>query len=124
MIKFYKNYMYKQDRRGKIVGIINQKTWKEINFFETKKNQIRANHYHKLTDELFIIMKGKIKITLTKVLSNGKLNDKSQIYFIKKNDVFVIKKMTHHVFEIQEDSLWYNALTKKMDDKNPDIVSF
>ena len=124
MIKFYKNYMYKEDRRGKIVGIINQKLWKEINYFETKKNQIRANHYHKLTDELFIVMKGKIKITLTKVLSNGKLNDKSQIYFIKKNDVFVIKKMTHHVFEIQEDSLWYNALTKKMDDKNPDIVSF
>tara|TARA_X000000368_G_scaffold418820_1_gene420174 strand:- start:4721 stop:5095 length:375 start_codon:yes stop_codon:yes gene_type:complete len=124
MIKFYKNYMYKEDRRGKIVGIINQKSWKEINYFETKKNQIRANHYHKLTDELFIVMKGKIKITLTKVLSNGKLNDKSQIYFIKKNDVFVIKKMTHHVFEIQEDSLWYNALTKKMDDKNPDIVSF
>ncbi len=116
--------MYKEDRRGKIVGIINQKSWKEINYFETKKNQIRANHYHKLTDELFIVMKGKIKITLTKVLSNGKLNDKSQIYFIKKNDVFVIKKMTHHVFEIQEDSLWYNALTKKMDDKNPDIVSF
>ena len=124
MIKFYKNYMYKEDIRGKIVGIINQKSWKEINYFETKKNQIRANHYHKLTDELFIVMKGKIKITLTKVLSNGKLNDKSQIYFIKKNDVFVIKKMTHHVFEIQEDSLWYNALTKKMDDKNPDIVSF
>ena len=100
MIKFYKNYFVNEDERGRFVGLINDKNWQEINYFHTKENQIRANHYHKHTDELFIILEGKIKITLTKVLSNGKLDKKSSDYSITKNDVFVIEKMTHHVFEI------------------------
>ncbi len=116
--------MFREDQRGKLVGLINKKSWKEINYFETNKNQIRANHYHKFTDELFIVLKGKIKIKLTRVMEDGKLDKKFKIYNIRKNDVFVIKKMTHHIFEILEDAVWLNALTIKMDEENPDILSF
>ena len=91
--------------------------------FYTKENQIRANHYHKKTDELFIILEGKIKITLTKVLPNGDLDKNSSYYSITKNDVFVIEKMTHHTFEIIEESTWINALSIKMDKDKPDIIS-
>ena len=123
MIKFYKNYYVNEDERGRFVGLINDKNWQEINYFHTQENQMRANHYHKHTDELFIILEGKIKITLTKVLSNGKLDKKSSDYSITKDDVFVIKKMTHHIFEIIEESAWINALTIKIDNNNPDIIS-
>ena len=123
MIKFYKNYFVNEDERGRFVGLINDKNWQEINYFHTKENQIRANHYHKHTDELFIILEGKIKITLTKVFPNGKLDEKSSDYSITKNDVFIIEKMTYHTFEIIEESTWINALTIKIDNDNPDIIS-
>lgn len=123
MIKFYKNYFVSEDERGRFVGLINDKNWQEINYFYTKENQIRANHYHKKTDELFIILEGKIKITLTRVLPNGKLDNNSSDYSISKNDVFVIEKMTYHTFEIIEESTWINALSIKMDNDNPDIIS-
>jgi len=57
------------------------------------------------------------------VLPNGKLDKKSSDYSITKNDVFVIEKMTYHTFEIIEESTWINALTIKMDNNNPDIIS-
>ena len=76
MITFYKNYFHNADSRGLIKGIINEGNWQEINYFETTKNQIRAEHYHKETDELFIILKGKIKITLEKIDNNGNRSSK------------------------------------------------
>ena len=123
MITFYKNYFHNADSRGLIKGIINEGNWQEINYFETTKNQIRAEHYHKETDELFIILKGKIKITLEKIDNNGNRSSKKENYEIKKDDIFVISRMTYHIFEILENSIWINALSKKMDLSNPDIHS-
>ena len=123
MITFYKNYFHSADSRGLIKGIINEGNWQEINYFETTKNQIRAEHYHKETDELFIILKGKIKITLEKIDNNGNRSSKKENYEIKKDDIFVISRMTYHVFEILENSIWINALSKKMDRTSPDIHS-
>ena len=45
-------------------GLINEGEWKELNFFSTKAGQVRGDHYHKNTDELFIILEGEIKIKL------------------------------------------------------------
>jgi|TARA_B100001175_G_scaffold317794_1_gene336498 mannose-6-phosphate isomerase-like protein (cupin superfamily) len=123
MIKFYSNYFKKEDPRGKIVGLINQGNWEELNYFCTDSDQIRGNHYHKKTDELFIILKGKLEIQLTEVSQNGELEGRTESFFIKKGDVFVIPKMIYHVFKIIEKSEWINALSIKMDNKFPDINS-
>jgi len=75
MIKFLENYTQILDSRGFMKGLINQGNWKELNFFFTKSGQIRGNHYHKITDELFIILKGKMEIELTSVNPKSKNNN-------------------------------------------------
>lgn len=121
MIKFYSNYFKKEDPRGKILGLIDQGNWKELNYFSTEPSQVRGNHYHKKTDELFIILKGKLKIKLTRVSVNGELEGESKYFTVKKGDVFVIPKMVYHVFNIIEKSEWINGLSLKMDIRLPDI---
>jgi len=121
MIKYYSNYFKKEDSRGKIIGLIDQGNWKELNYFSTEPSQVRGNHYHKKTDELFIILKGKLKIQLTRVSVNGELEGESKSFTVKQGDVFVIPKMIYHVFNIIEKSEWINGLSLKMDIKFPDI---
>ena len=121
MIIFLPNYFTKEDDRGKMIGLVNQGSWKELNFFSTKSNQNRGNHYHKKTDELFIILKGRIKIELTRVSDNGKLIGETKSVIIKKGDVFIIPKMIFHSFDIIEESNWINGLSIKMNNKAPDI---
>ena len=121
MIKFYSNYFKKEDPRGKILGLIDQGNWKELNYFSTEPGQVRGNHYHKKTDELFIILKGKLKIQLTRVSVNGELEGESKSFTVKQGDVFVIPKMVYHVFNIIEKSEWINGLSLKMDIRLPDI---
>ena len=121
MIKHYSNYFKKEDSRGKIIGLIDQGNWKELNYFSTEPGQVRGNHYHKKTDELFIILKGKLRIQLTRVSVNGELEGESKSFTVKQGDVFVIPKMVYHVFNIIEKSEWINGLSLKMDIKFPDI---
>jgi dTDP-4-dehydrorhamnose 3,5-epimerase-like enzyme len=121
MINILKNYVVKEDSRGIMKGLVNQGKWKELNFFSTFAGQIRGNHYHKKTDELFIILKGKIEIEWSKVDSKGKkIYDLNKIT-VKMGDVFIIKRNTRHIFNIIEDSEWINGLSQKMDELNPDI---
>ena len=123
MINFLQHYKTFEDSRGFFKGIINTKSWQEINYFSTVRNQIRGNHYHKFTDELFFILEGEIRIMIREVLDDGTLDDEIKEFHAKKGDVFVIEKMTYHYFEIVKDSTWINALTLKMNNENPDIIS-
>ena len=121
MIIFLPNYFTKEDARGKMIGLVNEGNWKELNFFSTKPNQIRGNHYHKKTDELFIILKGRIKVELNSVSDSGKLIGDTKSIIITKGDVFIIPKMIFHSFDIIEESNWINGLSLKMNNKAPDI---
>ena len=121
MIIFLPNYFTKGDARGKMIGLVNEGNWKELNFFSTKPNQRRGNHYHKKTDELFIILKGRIKVELNSVSDSGKLIGVTKSIIITKGDVFIIPKMIFHSFDIIEESNWINGLSLKMNNKAPDI---
>ncbi len=121
MIIFLKSYIVNEESRGVMRGLVNQGSWEELNFFSTIAGQIRGNHYHKNTDELFIILKGKIEIEWYKVdLEGEKIDDLNKIT-VKKGDVFIIKRNTLHIFSIIEDSEWINGLSQKMDELHPDI---
>lgn len=121
MIKFIKQYFYHSDDRGSIKGVVNFGQWEEFNIIESESKTIRGNHYHKNTEELFIILDGRMKITLQNVL-NGKLDGEIEEYEVKEGDVFLINKNTNHIFEILEYSRWINILSIKIDKCNPDIV--
>ena len=87
-----------------------------VKFFSTKAGQVRGDHYHKNTDELFIILEGEIKIIVTDIKS-----EKSKEVLVKEGDVFVIKRKIIHSFFIIKDTKWINGLSQKMDKENPDF---
>ena len=121
MIVFFENYIVKSDSRGVMKGLINQGCWRELNYFSTKAGQIRGNHYHKNTDELFIILDGKIEIEWESVNSEGKKISHPKTEIVQEGDVFIIRKGTRHKFRILENTNWINGLSQKMDEKNPDL---
>ena len=121
MIKFFESYIQHKDKRGTILGIINQGNWEEINFIKSKKGSIRGGHFHQYTRELFYILKGKIEIKIQEV-KNKKLFGEQRIINVNPNDIFLIEPNYIHTFKIIEDAEWINVLSKKIDKKNPDIL--
>ena len=121
MIEFFPNYIEYSDKRGSFLGLINFGNWKEINIIFSEADTVRGNHYHKNTDELFLILEGKIKITLQKVLDNKKLDNGEKTFDVQEGDVFLIKKNVNHIFETIEYSKWINVLSQKLNIDNPDI---
>ena len=121
MIDFIPNYIEHSDKRGSFLGLVNFGNWKEINIICSEAYTVRGNHYHKNTDELFLILEGKIKITLQKVLNYKALDNEKKTFNVQEGDVFLIKKNVNHIFETIEYSKWINVLSKKLNKDNPDI---
>lgn len=120
MIKFLGPYFYHQDSRGTLKGLINFGSWEEVNLIESESGIVRGNHYHLNTFEVFIILEGKIKIRLERVINN-RLSGEIQEYIVKAGDVFLIEKEVNHSFEVLEKSKWINILSSKMTEHNKDI---
>ena len=121
MIEFISNYIEYSDKRGSFLGLVNFGNWKEINIIFSEADTVRGNHYHKNTDELFLILEGKIKITLQKVLNYKALDNEKKTFNVQEGDVFLIKKNVNHIFETIEYSKWINVLSKKINKDKPDI---
>ncbi|MBT6014516.1 MAG: cupin domain-containing protein [Nitrosomonadales bacterium] len=121
MIEFIPNYFEYSDDRGSINGLVNFGTWKEINIIYSEAGTVRGNHYHKNTDELFLVIEGKIKITLQKVLDDKELDNEKKTFDVQEGDVFLIKKNVNHIFETIDNSKWINVLSQRINKVKPDI---
>jgi mannose-6-phosphate isomerase-like protein (cupin superfamily) len=108
-------YVKKIDQRGGFLGIT-QESWAEVNFIETRANEVRGNHYHKETRELFFIISGEIDIVVDD-LNSGKHFE----FSVTKGDVFVIEPFELHTFKTKTDAQWINMLSKSVDPQNPDF---
>ena len=120
MLHFVNRYFVHTDERGSIEGLINSGNWKEINLVTSDTGIIRGNHYHKKTNELFIILEGEIKV-LTQKINQGNPVDEVRENYVKGGDVFIIKPMTNHIFIPLKPSKWINALSEPIDKNNPDF---
>lgn len=120
MIKFLDNYFTKSDARGSIKGLINCGTWREINLIQSEANVVRGNHYHKSTIEGFIILSGRILVTLQRV-SNGELIGEAIESEVGAGKVFIIETMVSHRFVTIESSEWINFLSLPINSALPDI---
>jgi dTDP-4-dehydrorhamnose 3,5-epimerase-like enzyme len=108
-------YITRLDERGGFLGIT-QERWAEVNFIETQANQVRGNHYHKETRELFFIVSGEIEVVIEDLNSGEHL----ELSF-SKGDIFIIEPFELHTFCTRTDAQWINMLSKPMDQQNPDF---
>ena len=108
-------YISRLDERGGFLGITRE-SWAEVNFIETRANQVRGNHYHKETRELFFIVSGEIEVVIDDLKS-----DKHFDLSFRKGDVFIIEPYELHTFRTRTDAQWINMLSKPMDPQNPDF---
>lgn len=53
-----------EDRRRRLSEFGEGKTWRIAKCLEIKENCIIGNHYHKLKDELFLVISGEVTYTL------------------------------------------------------------
>lgn len=120
MIKILNRYTVHEDPRGRLEGLINFGEWREINMISSKPHVKRGNHYHKETLELFIILDGELEVVCQKV-ADGKVSGNVQRFDFKSGDVFVIEPFTNHIFTTKTEARWMNALSKPLDQKNPDF---
>ena len=67
MYKKLAPYFTHDDGRGQIVGVVNEGEWREINSISSEAGAVRGNHYHSSTIELFLVLSGKIEVTVQRV---------------------------------------------------------
>ena len=115
-MKIIKPYKTFKDARGALTGIINEGVWKEVNYLETEKGQMRGNHYHKSTSELFYIIDGKIEVTIKNIKTK-----RTKKITVEGGTILLIEPFELHTFKSKTKCKWINILSKKMDDKKPDI---
>lgn len=108
-------YMTRQDERGGFWGIT-QEGWAEVNFIETAAGQVRGNHYHKETRELFFIVSGEIEIVVDD-LRSGAHHEMT----VTKGDVFIIEPYELHTFRTRTAAQWINMLSVPVDPQQPDF---
>ena len=82
-----------KDHRGLILNISNE-LFRSCVLITSKKNSIRANHYHKKDWHYCYILKGRIEYYSRKVGSNKK--PKKEIF--KKGDLLFTPPMVEHAF--------------------------
>lgn len=111
-------YCVREDARGKLVGLMNEGKWEEFNYLETKAGEVRGNHYHKNTTELFFILDGEIRVELVK--PGGSVNTQ----LVRRGDILLVEPGEMHTFHCVTDACWINALSQRFDDLNPDIYRY
>jgi mannose-6-phosphate isomerase-like protein (cupin superfamily) len=103
------------DARGLFLGITRE-SWAEVNYIETAAQQVRGNHYHKETRELFFIISGEIEVMIDNLLSGEHLE-----MLIGEGDVFIIEPYELHTFRTRTAARWINMLSRPLDQRNPDF---
>lgn len=120
MVEKIERYFQHRDRRGSIEGIINFGEWREMNLIYSAAGTVRGQHYHKLTDELFLILDGEIEVSVQDV-EGSTLVGEPTVSTMASGDAFMIRSMQYHIFTLKRDSRWINALSRAIDSNHPDI---
>jgi mannose-6-phosphate isomerase-like protein (cupin superfamily) len=96
MIKILKPDFCFTDERGTLTQLI-RTGFRQINVIESIANTYRGGHYHKLNDEAFYIIEGRIELKLKK-------DDFEEKYELGTGDMFLIPASVNHDFFFVEDT--------------------
>ena len=115
-------YFEYSDLRGSIKGLVNFGAWHEVNLISSDAGAVRGQHYHKLTEECFIILAGKILVKFRQPIA-GMPDLRDEMTF-QEGDVFVVHPLVEHTFEILEKALWINLLSIAMGSDHSDLYKY
>ena len=111
-------YRQFSDSRGRMRGVINDGRWEEINYIETEAGCMRGGHYHRDTRELFLLISGTVRVRVRPAEGGG-----IEEHTLSSGSIFVVEPGEAHWFETLSPCTWINALSKRIDQKAPDIVT-
>ena len=97
-----------KDKRGWLKKILNGNFSSCIEVY-SKKNSIRANHYHKKDKHFIYIISGEILY----FYRNRKKNDKTKFKLMKKNDLFFTPAMQEHMTYFTKNTHFLAFSTRK-----------
>jgi dTDP-4-dehydrorhamnose 3,5-epimerase-like enzyme len=89
-----------EEERGEFVQISYKEEMRHLAIFEIRKGFSRGNHYHEKKEEIFYVVKGKIRALLVDMDTLQKEED-----VFEKGDKIRIKPRCGHLFFGLEDSL-------------------
>ena len=72
------------DERGLFKEIIRGDKWRELNYAFRKKGVNSGNHYHKITYEMFYVIRGKVKVNIKNIRTGREAG-----FVAEKNDIFI-----------------------------------
>ena len=108
-------YLRLRDGRGSFRGIT-QEAWGEANFIETNAGEVRGNHYHAATRELFFIVAGRVDVVIEDLRSGVRTG-----FTARKGDAFVIEPFEVHTLTARTRAQWINMLSRPLDPESPDF---
>lgn len=112
-----KNINIRQDNRGKLIEIF-KGDFAQCNVLEMKKGSVWGGHYHKKTEELFFVHKGKLLVNQKSI---GKRSKRSYTKTYKEGDVFAIKLYTLHTATALEKTICVVLYSVPFNRKKPDV---
>ena len=110
MLKILKPDFVFEDERGGLIQLVHD-GFKQFNVINSKQGAIRGGHYHKGNEELFFIIKGKVRLFL-------KYKEFQEEYIFEDNDMFLIEKEVIHDFEFLKDTLLVSMYNKGVELEN------
>lgn len=94
----------RQDQRGSLVQLATG-NWKQVNVLFIKRDETFGGHYHKVKEELFVVMRGDVGVQVTK-------DKRGRVYHYHAGDSFVIEAGDVHTILAYEDSQLIELLTE------------
>lgn len=92
------------DTRGCLTQISTD-TWKQINYIEIKKQKSFGGHYHRYKKELFYVIAGRIRLTIS-------IPGKSYENWFVAGDCFLIEPYDKHTLYALHDSRLIEMLSE------------
>lgn len=116
-----KSYFYYKDKRGFIQGIFNSFKIEESNIIFSKSDKlVRGEHCHKKMTEILHVLDGRV---ILNVSDYKKKTEVIKRFKLKKGDTVVIYPGEYHWTTNSKNSRWINFLTKKFNQKKPDLLN-
>jgi dTDP-4-dehydrorhamnose 3,5-epimerase-like enzyme len=117
LIQKHKIKPVSKDSRGQIVNILEEKKFAHIAdvlVIDSKKDTIRANHYHKKDSHYMYVISGKMRYTV-KDMRRVKVRKRSVI--VNAGEMVYTPPMTAHAVQFLEDSLFLALATRSRKQK-------